>query len=112
MEQSLFERLGGAPALDLVVDKFYEFMLVDPTVNHYFKNTDMVKQHKRQKQFLTMAFGGPNEYEGVDMKKAHAKFPIRKVEFDATWTNLLKALKHFKVSEELISEVKEVFDSV
>lgn len=80
----LFTRLGGEPAIDSVVDKFYEYMLADDTVNYFFKNTDMTKQRKRQKQFITLVTGGPNNYEGVDMKFAHAKFKIKKLEFDAT----------------------------
>jgi truncated hemoglobin YjbI len=31
----------------------------------------MKKQAARQKQFIIMVTGGPNKYEGVDMKRAH-----------------------------------------
>lgn len=86
--------------------------MADPVVNYFFANTDMDKQRKRQTQFITMAVGGPNNYEGEDMKKAHAKFKIGHKEFDATWDNLKKSLEHFKVPENLITEVKEVFYSV
>jgi hemoglobin len=68
---TLFDKLGGTDAIDVVVDKFYEFMLVDPEVNHFFQNTDMKKQRMRQKQFITMVTGGPHNYEGKDMKTAH-----------------------------------------
>jgi hemoglobin len=71
-----------------VVDKFYEFMLADSKVKDFFSGTDMEKQRKRQKQFITLVTGGPNHYEGVDMKTAHAKFKIGKSHFDATWHNL------------------------
>lgn len=46
-------------------------MLADPIVSPFFVNTDMDKQRKRQKQFIIMATGGPNNYEGTDMKSAH-----------------------------------------
>lgn len=82
---SLYERLGGEPAITAVVDKFYDFMMKDDRVNAFFKNTDMVKQRKSQASFITMVTGGPNHYEGRDMKEAHAKFAIKKLEFDATW---------------------------
>lgn len=58
--KSLFEQIGGAEAVSLVVDKFYEIMMKDIKINHYFKTADMEKQRKRQKQFVTMALGGPN----------------------------------------------------
>lgn len=68
---SLYARLGGEPAIGAVVDKFYDFMMVDPRVLDFFKNTDMEKQRSRQKQFITLVTGGPNKYEGKDMKEAH-----------------------------------------
>lgn len=46
-------------------------MLADPQVNHFFSSTDMTVQKSRQKQFITLVTGGPNHYEGKDMKKAH-----------------------------------------
>jgi truncated hemoglobin YjbI len=56
----------------------------------------MKKQVSRQKQFITMVTGGPNKYEGADMKTAHLKFKIGKKEFDETWHNLVKSLNFFK----------------
>ena len=54
-------------------------MLDDKRVNEFFKNTDMNKQRKRQTDFITLVTGGPNNYEGVDMKKAHEKMAIGKL---------------------------------
>ncbi len=101
--QTLCEKVGGQDAIGAVVDKFYDYMLEDPVVRDYFKNTDMEKQRKQQKAFITMATGGPNHYEGKDMKEAHAKFPIGQTEFDATWNNLQKALQYYAVKEEIIA---------
>ena len=46
-------------------------MLSDPVTAPFFANTDMKKQAARQKQFIIMATGGPNKYQGADMKHAH-----------------------------------------
>ena len=109
---SLYDRLGGEGAISAVVDKFYEFMLADPITAPFFATVDMKKQASRQKQFITLVTGGPNKYEGVDMKEAHKKFKIGKKEFDETWANLLKALGCFNVPEKEVNELKEVFYSV
>jgi hemoglobin len=53
-----FERIGGEPAIGLVVDKFYDFVLADPKTSPFFKGTDMVKQRKSQKAFITMVNNG------------------------------------------------------
>jgi hemoglobin len=89
---TLYEKLGGEGAVGAVVDKFYEYMLTDPKVNQFFLTTDMEKQRLRQKQFITLVTGGPNVYEGKDMKEAHAKLNIKKEEFDITWLHLATAL--------------------
>ena len=95
-----------------MVDKFYVYMLDDSRTKEFFKNTDMNKQRKRQTDFIVMATGGPNNYEGVDMKKAHENMKIGHLEFDATWENLERSLHDHKVDAGLIKEVKEVFYSV
>lgn len=100
---TLYERLGGQPAISAVVDKFYEFMLDDDRVSPFFRNINMDKQIERQKQFLVMVTGGPYYYEGADMKEAHRRFKITQMHFDATWENLFKALTYFNVGAELIS---------
>ena len=73
---TLFERLGGEGAVTAVVDKFYEIMLQDNRVSHYFATIDMKKQKERQTQFITLVTGGPNIYQGTDMKTAHCKYAI------------------------------------
>lgn len=99
---TLFEKLGGEGAVSAVVDKFYEFMMADPVVSHFFAKTDMKKQAQSQKSFITMVCGGPNNYHGKDMKAAHAKMNIGKKEFDATWKHLHDALRFYQVSEVLV----------
>jgi hemoglobin len=37
-------------------------MLLDPKINHFFATTDMAKQRKQQKAFITLATGGPMNY--------------------------------------------------
>lgn len=68
---TLFEKLGGAEAVDLAVDKFYERVLADDRVKHFFVDTDMEQQREHQKAFLTYAFGGSGEYNGRYMREAH-----------------------------------------
>lgn len=62
VKKSLYERLGGAPAVDAAVDLFYKKVLKDERINWMFDETDMKKQIAHQKKFMTQAFGGPEEY--------------------------------------------------
>lgn len=51
-------------------------MLSDPRTKEFFKNTDMNKQRARQTDFISMATGGPNNYQGLGMKEAHKNMKI------------------------------------
>ncbi len=46
---SVFEQLGGEPAIAAVVDAFYERMLADPLIAPWFDGMDMahLKAHQR-----------------------------------------------------------------
>jgi hemoglobin len=74
---TLYERLGGAPAVRKAVDIFYEKMLADPRVAKFFDGTDMARQRAKQVAFLTMVTGGPVEYTGKDMREGHAHLLAR-----------------------------------
>lgn len=105
---SLFEQLGGAAAVDAAVDIFYRKVLEDYRINRYFGNVDMAQQAAKQKAFLTMAFGGPNNYTGQDMRNAHArlvKMGLDDSHFDAVMENLTATLQELNVPENLIAQV-------
>lgn len=100
MEQTLYEKVGGEEAIAKVVDYFYsELVLKDDTVNHFFEHTDMEKQRRHQTKFISFALGGPNQYSGKSMAKAHEGMNIQPAQFDAIAKHLHDALAHFGVSE-------------
>lgn len=109
---SLFEKLGGAPAVELAVDKFYQRVLADDRIKHFFANVDMVKQRAHQKAFLTYAFGGTDRYDGRYMREAHKelveKQGLNSEHFDAVAENLMETLKEMGVPDDLLAQVAAV----
>ncbi|HEY1534408.1 MAG TPA: group 1 truncated hemoglobin, partial [Polyangiaceae bacterium] len=69
---SLYERIGGEAAVAAAVDLFYEKVLADQRTQSFFAGLDMQAQIKKQMAFMTVAFGGPKEYRGRDLRAAHA----------------------------------------
>jgi hemoglobin len=111
---SLFEQLGGAAAVDAAVDIFYRKVLSDYRINRFFDNSDMEKQAAKQKAFLTMAFGGPNNYTGTDMRTAHAKLVkmgLNASHFDAVMEHLTATLVELSVPPALIAQVAAIAES-
>ena len=113
---TLYERLGGAAAIDAAVDIFYDKVLADARISHFFSNTDMTRQRSHQKAFLTYAFGGGPAYNGKGMRAAHQglvdKLGLNESHFDAVVENLAATLAGLGVSDALIGEVAAVAASI
>ena len=109
---SLFERIGGAPAVEAAVDIFYRKVLVDDRISHFFDSVDMDAQIAKQKSFLTMAFGGPNSYTGKDMREAHKNMNLTEEHFNAVVENLAATLTELGVAEDDINEIAGIALSV
>lgn len=111
---TLFEQLGGEAAVDGAVDVFYRKVLSDYRINRFFDGADMDTLAAKQKAFLTMAFGGPNNYSGKDMRDAHAKFVKMGLDdshFDAVVEKLAETLIELGVSQELIAQVGAIAET-
>jgi hemoglobin len=114
MSDTLFDKLGGEAAVNAAVDIFYRKVLADYRINRFFENSDMEKQAAKQKAFLTMAFGGPNNYTGTDMRTAHAhlvKMGLNDSHFDAVMEHLGSTLAELNVPQELIAQVAAIAES-
>jgi hemoglobin len=72
-QMSLFDRLGGVPAItaaaELSTARFWPTHFWPP----YFDDVDMDRQLAKQAAFLAMALGGPDRYAGRDLRTAHAR---------------------------------------
>ena len=102
---TLYEKLGGQQAIEKVVDDFYNRVLADDTVNHFFAHTDMAKQRRHQTAFISYALGGPKQYTGRSMEKAHEGLHLQPEHFDAIAKHLGEALDVNGVSQEDINTV-------
>jgi len=112
---SLFERIGGQEAIDATVNVFYTKVLTDNRINHFFENTDLNYLFNKQKAFLTLAFGGPSNYDGKGLREVHKHLVakgLNESHFEAVIENLGAALKELKVSDELIKEAAGIALSV
>lgn len=111
---SLYERLGGQAAVEAAVDIFYRKVLTDDRIKSFFESVDMDRQIAKQKAFLTVAFGGPNNYSGKDMRQGHAHLVSRGLNdshFNAVVELLGGTLKELGVADELIAEVAAIAES-
>lgn len=114
MEKTLFEKIGGEKAVDAAVTLFYQKVLADKHISHFFEGVDMQKQSSHQKAFLTFAFGGPNHYSGRSMRAAHSKLGEKGLthsHFDAVLGHLGATLKELGVPADLIAQAAAIAES-
>ena len=112
---TLYERLGGAPAMEAAVDIFYRKVLSDDRISRFFEDVDMERQAAKQKAFLTMVTGGPANYTGQDMRKGHAHLVAQGLNddhFDAVVELLAGTLAELGANPADIAEVGALADSV
>ena len=106
---SLYHKLGGKAAIDAAVEAFYVKVLADDRIKQYFEDINMNKQRRKQKEFLSAAFGGPVPWTGKDLRKAHQNIPgLNDTHFNAVAENLQKTLEELKVKKELIDQVMAI----
>lgn len=112
---SLYERLGGDAAVNAAVDIFYDKVLNDYRINRYFERTDMAQQAEHLKAFMTLAFGGPNNYTGRSLRDGHArlvKMGLNDSHYDIVVEHLGATLQELNVPAELIAEAAALVESV
>ena len=110
--QSLYQRLGGKDALTAVVGELWAVVAADARINGRFAHTNPDAFGSQLVAFLCQASGGPCQYQGKDMKAAHAGMQLSVAEFKALAEDTVKALDKFKVPSGEKGEVMALLGSL
>jgi hemoglobin len=107
---SIYDTIGGEPALATVVDDFYDRVTADPELAGFFAGTNMTKLKGRQVEFFATALGGPHAYTGAPMREAHRGRGIRQEHFDRVAGHLVAALGGAGVPAEIINDIASLVE--
>jgi len=99
MKKTLFDRLGGKPAITAVVDDFVGNVAADTRINKFFAHTDIPHLKMELVDQICAGTGGPCTYTGKSMKDAHHGLGITDADFGALVEDLQKSLNKFKVAD-------------
>lgn len=115
-DASLYDRLGGKPAIAAVVDDFTARMAADTRVNKHFAKTDIPKFKAHLVDQICEVSGGPCKYAGRAMPETHKGMSITVAEFNVTGGHLAASLDLFKVpareKNELLTAVGGLQDQI
>ncbi|RPH78321.1 MAG: group 1 truncated hemoglobin [Nitrospiraceae bacterium] len=104
-DKSLYDRLGGKPAITAVVDDFVGRVAADSRISGKFTNTDIHRLKMLLVEQICQASGGPCTYTGRSMKATHAGMGVSSSDFDALVGDLVATLNTLKVPDREKSEL-------
>jgi hemoglobin len=111
-KKTVYEQIGGAPAVEAAVEVFYKKVLGDPELMGFFQETNMTFQKQHQRDFITFLTGGSDKYAGKDMRAAHKHLHLTDEHFDAIKTYLGETLLELGVDKNLVSSVAGVIEGL
>ncbi|HVK32874.1 MAG TPA: group 1 truncated hemoglobin [Burkholderiaceae bacterium] len=112
MTQSLYQRLGGAERIAVIVDDLVDRHAVNPVLAPRFRGKDLARLKALATQFFCMGSGGPQAYEGRDLRTAHAGMNINEQELVATIDDAVAALQGHGVGAGEVNEVVAILYSL
>ena len=102
---SIYDRIGGHGALEVVVEDFYCRVLDDDHLSGFFDGTNMNRLKGKQVEFFAAALGGPEPYSGAPMKHVHRGRGITIHHFNLVAGHLKDSLTAAGVPETTIAEI-------
>ncbi len=110
-----YQRIGGEPAVRLLVERFYAQMdaLPEAALIRRMHPADLSQAKERLFMFLSGWLGGPQlyieKYGHPKLRARHIPFPIGEAERDAWMACMRKALEELGIAEELRIELEAAF---
>ncbi|HWF68138.1 MAG TPA: group 1 truncated hemoglobin [Mycobacterium sp.] len=102
---TIYGRIGGHQALEVVVEDFYCRVLDDDHLSGFFAGTNMNRLKGKQVEFFAAALGGPEPYSGAPMKRVHQGRGITMHHFNLVAGHLTDSLLAAGVPEATIAEI-------
>ena len=101
-QATLFDRLGGTPGVEGIVDDIVAAHMENPAIRSRFlpyrespEKLQTVKRHLCE--FITAGTGGPGDYSGQSMPDAHRGMNISEREYMAAVDDILMVLDKHRV---------------
>ncbi|OBH75741.1 hemin receptor [Mycobacterium scrofulaceum] len=102
---TVYDRIGGHEAIEVVVEDFYVRVLADDQLAGFFTGTNMNRLKGKQVEFFAAALGGPEPYTGAPMKQVHQGRGITMYHFNLVAGHLSDALAAAGVPPETATEI-------
>jgi hemoglobin len=111
-EPTYYEQVGGGPAVQKLVEVFYERVWSDPQLAGYFLSADRERLKVHQARLIASVLGGPKDYTGRELAEAHQGLHITNADYDRVVEHLVASCGQLGVPEHIITAVGGVVAEV
>jgi hemoglobin len=112
-ERTLFDRAGGMPFFDDLVERFYDGVAQDPILRPIYPEADLRPAQRRLTLFLAQYWGGPRTYDDERghprLRMRHAPFPIDPTARDRWLVHMRAALAALAPPPDVAAELERYF---
>lgn len=112
MTASLYQRLGGAERIAAIVDEALDRHAVNPLLEPRFRGKDLPRLKQLGTQFFCAGSGGPQAYEGRDLRTAHAGMNVNEQELIAAIDDFVVTMQSQGLSAPEVNEVVAILYSL
>jgi len=92
-----------------VIQGFYEDVLQDPKLGHFFDRVSITELAEHQTIFLNMVMGGPSGYTHHDIEHAHSPLGIHHEQFNAMIGHLEARLTHNEFHPDDVARIIAIY---
>ena len=113
MIEDLYSLIGGRSTVEATTKLFYDKILQDDTLRHFFEGVDMAHIRSRQAMLISMLLGG-RVYTGKNIHDAHARSRgqgLNNGHFDLFLQHFRAALEEVGVEPENAEKVMKRLES-
>lgn len=104
-QPSLYARVGGAQRVHEMVEGFYQRVFADEELRPFFEGVDLKKLRAMQREFFSVALGGPVTYFGKPLAYAHRGRGIERRHLQRFTEHLIATVQELGLSERDFSDV-------
>jgi len=113
MIEDLFDLIGGRSTIETATELFYDKVLRDENLQHFFEGVDMAHLRSRQAMFISMLLAG-SVYTGKNIHEVHAPSRVHGLtdaHFDMFLNHFRAALEEVGVNSENAEIIRKRLES-
>jgi hemoglobin len=108
--ESMYDRIGGGPAIGSVVEQLYDWILADKQLQPYFDGVEIPRVKRHMAALLSDVLGGPVPYSGPDLREAHSELGVTSEDYDRVVDLAAAALLLAHVPRDVVAAVEGVLE--